>query len=123
MIDRLVNNTYVSFAGELWHQTVGIPMGTNAGGMIANAYCFTYEREFLERLVERGEMKTAFEIATKCIRYIDDVLTIDFRGFEQFIYIGEDGDDGIYPQEYLTLEKNGFWNRPTWTCLSNRPTN
>jgi hypothetical protein len=107
MIDELVHNTYVNFAGEMWQQTVGIPMGTNAGGMLANMYCFTYEREFLERLLRDGKMDDAFNFVTKCIRYIDDILTIDFAGFEHIIYKGRNGEDGIYPQEFLKLEPTG----------------
>ena len=47
LIEHLEDLTYVCFAGIIWHQMIGIPMGTNAAGYIANLYCFTYQLDFL----------------------------------------------------------------------------
>jgi hypothetical protein len=45
--------TYVSpFGGILFQQVVGIPMGTNCAPLLADLFLFSYESEFLQRLVK-----------------------------------------------------------------------
>jgi hypothetical protein len=98
LLEHLVDHTYVCFAGIIWHQIVGVPMGTNAAGFIANLYCFTYELDFLERKVREKQ----YVIAKKSLdnsRYIDDLLTIDFPEFESLRYL----PGGIYPKHILQL--------------------
>jgi hypothetical protein len=103
MLTTLVRNTYVKFAGEVFHQVVGIPMGTNCAGFLANLYCFSYELEHLTRLVEAKDFHRATDVVTKIVRYIDDLLTIDFKDFQEHIYL----PNGIYPRERLELQKTG----------------
>lgn len=44
---KLVDNAYLKH-GNLWYQTYG----TKCAGCIANLNCFTYEIEFLRRMVD-----------------------------------------------------------------------
>lgn len=102
MINYLVDNTYVKFAGKIWKQNIGIPMGTNCAGFMANIYCFTYELEFIKRLVDKGD----HEMLNKFLytgRYIDDLITIDNTEFDRMKYKEQNG--GIYPSNFLTLNK------------------
>jgi hypothetical protein len=55
-ISFLVDYTYVKFAG--WHQIVGIPMGTNCAGFLANLYCFTYGFDYLVGVVNDNKLET-----------------------------------------------------------------
>ena len=48
----LVENSYVSFAGQLFHQTREIPMGINPAVYMANYYLFYYELLFVKQLVD-----------------------------------------------------------------------
>jgi hypothetical protein len=97
-ISFLVDNTYVRFAGKLWHQVVGIPMGTNCAGFLANLYCFTYEYDFLRRVVNERNWALAREVL-RSKRYIDDLIILDCQLLPAKLYLPE----GIYPKDILTL--------------------
>jgi hypothetical protein len=103
MVDTLVRNTYVRFGGVIWRQTVGIPMGTNAAGYLANLFCLSYEMDFLRGLVREERWELAKNVATKCVRYIDDLLTLGWKEFREYIYLPE----GIYPKGQLDLQQTG----------------
>ena len=98
MLTHLVDNTFVSFAGKLWQQIVGIPMGTNCAGFIANLYCFTYELDFLKRVVSEGRWELARQLQN-CTRYIDDLFNLGIPDFDSLRYLPE----GIYPKDILEL--------------------
>ena len=104
MVDALVDRTYVRFGGKTYKQVVGIPMGTNCAGFLANLYCFTYELSFLERLIslERFDEARAFQ---NCQRYIDDLLCVGSvaEHFPEFMYKTASDTLGLYPKEYLKL--------------------
>ena len=97
-ITFLVDHTYVKFAGKLWHQLIGIPMGTNCAGFLANLYCFTYELEFLKRVVNEKNFTLAEEML-RTRRYIDDLLMIRCVHLPGKLYLPE----GIYPKHILSL--------------------
>ena len=46
VIEVLVDNIYVRFGGQLFQQTVGIPMGTNCVPLLADLFLYSYENEF-----------------------------------------------------------------------------
>ena len=97
-ISFLVDNTYVRFAGTIWHQIIGIPMGTNCAGFLANLYCFTYELDFLKRTVNEKCWTLALE-TLRSKRYIDDLIMINCVQLPQRLYLPE----GIYPKDILSL--------------------
>jgi hypothetical protein len=45
-------NIFVSFGGTLFQQVIGIPMGTNCAPLLANLFLYSYESEFLQKLVK-----------------------------------------------------------------------
>lgn len=110
LIRFVLLNAFVTFRGKLYHQVIGLPMGTNMSPLIANVYLSTWEKEFLDRCIAqldippaRTEMKVK---AARCIalmcRFIDDVFLRDPPyAFEQFMYgtraVDGSGSDGIYP--------------------------
>ena len=56
MIEFLVDNIYVRFGGQLFRQTVGIlPMGTNCAPLLADLFLYSYENEFLDKLIKEGK--------------------------------------------------------------------
>ena len=96
MIEFLVDNIYVRFGGQLVRQMVGIPMGTNCAPLLVDLLLYSYENEFLDKLIKEGKRKLArmFDLS---YRYIDDLITFNNKRFKKFIF-------DIYPKE-LTISE------------------
>ena len=75
MLECLVDNIFVAFAGKVSKQTVGIPIGTNSTPRLADIFLYSYEEEFIQSLLLKGKKQLAswFNLT---YRYIDDVLSI-----------------------------------------------
>ena len=56
MLEFLIDNIFVSFGGTLFQQVVGIPMGTNCAPLLADLFLYSYESEFLQKLVKDKKM-------------------------------------------------------------------
>ena len=56
MTEFLADNIYpnVRFGGQLFPQMVGIPMATNCAPLLADLFFFSYENEFLDKLIKAG---------------------------------------------------------------------
>ena len=96
MIEFLVDNIYVSFGGQLFRQMVGIPMGTNCAPLLADLFLYSYENEFLDKLIKGGKRKLARKFNLS-YRYIDDFISFNNTRFKEFI-------SDIYPKE-LTISE------------------
>ena len=86
MLEFLIDNIFVSF-----QQVVGIPMGTNCAPFLADLFVYSYESEFLQKLVKDKKMHEA-RAFNFTYRYIDDVLSINNSRFAEFLPL-------IYPPE------------------------
>ena len=73
MLDFLIDNIFVEFGGLAFQQTIGIPMGTNCAPLLADLFLYSYEAEFIQGLVQKGEKKLA-QSFNFTFRYIDDVI-------------------------------------------------
>ena len=73
MIEFLVDNIHVRFDGQLFRQMVGIPMGTNCAPPLADLFLYSYENEFLDKLINLS------------YRYIDDLISFNNKRFKEFI--------------------------------------
>ena len=80
-----------SFAGKVFQQIVGIPMGTNCAPLLADMFLYSYEAEFIQSLLSAGKKRLASQF-NFTYRYIDDVLSINNPDFEN--YLGQ-----MYPPE------------------------
>ena len=96
MVEFLVDNIYVRFGGQLFQQMVGIPMGTNCAPLLADLFLYSYENEFLDKLVKKGKRKLARKF-NPSYRYIDDLITFNNKKFKEF-------NSDIYPQK-LTISE------------------
>jgi hypothetical protein len=56
MLEFLIDNIFVSFGGTLFQQVVGISMGTNCSPLLADLFLYSYESEFLQKLVKDKKM-------------------------------------------------------------------
>ena len=90
MIEFLVDNN-VRFGGQLFRQMVGIPMGTNCALLLADLFLYSYENEFLDKLVKEGKTKLARKF-NLWYRYIDDLISFNNKRFKEFI-------SDIYPKD------------------------
>ena len=84
MFEFLVDNVFVVFAGKVFQQIVGIPMGTNCAPLLADIFLYSYEAEFIQSLLSTGRKQLASRF-NFTYRYIDDVLSINNPEFEDFL--------------------------------------
>ena len=84
MIEFLVDNIYVRFGGQLFRQMVGIPMGTNCAPLLADLFLYSYENEFLDKLIKEGKRKLARKFNLSYC-YTDDLISFNNKRFEEFI--------------------------------------
>ena len=82
MLEFLVDNIFVFFAGKVFQQTVGIPMVI---------FLYSYEADFIQSLISMGKKHLASRF-NLTYRYIDDVFPINNPEFEN--YLGQ-----MYPAE------------------------
>ena len=90
MTECLVDNIYVKFGGQLFQQTIGIPTGTNCAPLLADLFLYSYESEFLDKLVNTGKRKLAKKFNLS-YRYIDDLISFNNKKYKEFI-------SDIYPK-------------------------
>ena len=81
MIEFLVDNIFVVFAGKIFQQLVGIPMGTNCAPLLTDIFLYSYEAECVQSLLSTGRKQLASRF-NFTYRYIDDVLSINNPEFE-----------------------------------------
>ena len=77
MLEFLIDNIFVSFGGTLFQQVVGIPMGTNCAPLLADLFLYSYEWEFLQKLVKD---KKIHEARTSSASFLDLYLEFDDSG-------------------------------------------
>ena len=94
MTEFLVDNIYVRLGGQLFPQTVGIAMGTNCAPLLADLFLYSYENEFLDKLIKEGKRKLSrkFDLSS---RYTGDLISFNNKRFKEII-------SDIYPKE-LTI--------------------
>ena len=80
MIEFLVDNIYVRFGGQLFRQTVGIPMGTNCAPLLADLFLYSYENEYLDELIKEGKRKLARKFNLS-YHHIDELTSFNNKRF------------------------------------------
>ena len=55
MLEFLVDSIFVVFAGKVFQQIVGIPMGTNCAPLLPDIFLYSYEAEFIVFALNRKE--------------------------------------------------------------------
>ena len=92
LIHWVVSITYVHNGDLTFHQTIGLPMGTNAAPLHANLGLYRHERDFVTS--HDDTVISTFN----AIRFIDDILLIDpHHSFYKHIVSTSDDIDPIYP--------------------------
>ena len=75
---------------------VGIPIGTNCATLLADLFLYSYENEFLDKLIKESKRKLARKFNLS-YHYIDDLISFNNKRFKEFI-------SDIYPKE-LTISE------------------
>ena len=75
---------------------IGISMGTNCAPLLVDLFLYSYENEFLDKLIKEGKRKLdrKFNISYP---YIDDLTSFTNKKFKEFI-------SDIYPKEFKISE-------------------
>ena len=71
-------------------------MGTNCAPLLADLFLYSYENEFLDKLIKEGKRKLARKFNLS-YHYIDDLTSFNNKRFKEFI-------SDIYPKE-LTISE------------------
>ena len=71
MLEFLVDNIFVVFAGKVFQQINGIAMGTNCAPLLADIFLYLYEAEFIQSLLSAGKKRLASQF-NFTYGYIDD---------------------------------------------------
>ena len=74
MLEFLVDNILVVFAGKVVQQIVGIHMGTNCAPLLADTFLLLYKAEFIPSLLSKKLLASQINFTYK---YNDDVLSIN----------------------------------------------
>jgi hypothetical protein len=91
MLGFLVDNIYVVFGDQVFQQSVGIPMGTIGAHLLADLSLYSYEAEFVQKLLRDNNKKLAVHFIYT-FRYIDDFLSNNNHNFHNYVHL-------IYPDE------------------------
>ena len=84
VLEFLVDNIFVVFAGKVLQQIIGIPKGTNCAPLPADIFLNSYEAEFIQVLLLAGRKRLASQF-NFTYKYIDDVLSINNPYFENYL--------------------------------------
>jgi hypothetical protein len=95
MLEFLIDNISVSFGGTLFQQVVGIPMGTNCAPLLADLFLYSYESEFLQKLVKDKKIDEA-RAFNFIYRYIDDVIYVQKCCGRSCIWVSLTSSSGGY---------------------------
>ena len=96
MIEFLIVSNFVRFGGCLFHEIIGIPMGTNCDPLLADLFLHSYENEFLGNMIKSGQRRCvrSFNLG---YRYTDDLIVFDNKKILHYF-------NKIYPSQ-LTFQK------------------
>ena len=75
MLEYLIDNIFVVFAGRSLQQIVSIPMGTSCAPFLADLFLYSFETDFIQRLLKKNEKKLARSF-NFTFRYVHDVLPL-----------------------------------------------
>ena len=83
MTEFLVDNIHVRFGGQLFRQMVGIAMGRNCAPLLADLFLYSYENEFLDKLIKEGKRKLARKFNLSYC-YISDLISFKVQVTQMF---------------------------------------
>jgi hypothetical protein len=73
----LIDNIVVVFGNRIFQQTVGIPMGTNCAPLLADSFLYSYEAEFIQKLLHEKNKPLAVAF-NSTFRFINQQRSVSF---------------------------------------------
>ena len=105
----LLNNSFFQVGSKIFHQVIGIPMGSDLAPFLANLFLSFYESRWLKSV-----KNTNYGVARKfgnILRFIDDLIAIkDGNEFENHY-------NEIYPSELILKKENTSHTETTFLDL------
>ena len=103
MVEFLVDDIYARFGGQLFRQMVGIPMGTNCAPLFADLFFYSYENEFVDKLVKEGKRMLArkFNLSYRYMMTLSLSIIKDLRS--SFLIFTPKNSQFLKPQTLLQL--------------------
>ena len=99
-LNHLISNCYFSVGNIVMRQKIGIPMGIDPAPFWANLFLYTYEHEYIQKLIKEDRVKAKHFHST--FRFIDDLCIINDGGMFGRVF------KDIYPDELeLKVEHEG----------------
>ena len=62
MLEFLVDNFFVVFAGKVFQQTVGIPVGMKYAPLLADIFLYLHEADFIQSLLSAGKKQYHLQV-------------------------------------------------------------
>ena len=84
MTEFLVGSIYVRFGGQFFRKMVGIHVGTNSAPLLADLFLYSYENDFLYKLIKEGKKKLAKKFSLS-YRDIDDLISFNNKRFKELL--------------------------------------
>ena len=97
-IHFIISEVYVTFAGKIFKQERGLPMGGNCSPLLADLFLAHCEFVFMKNLLKEKKFGLA-KLLSNTSRYIDDLCIVNYRHFVSLL-------PKIYPSD-LIAERNG----------------
>jgi len=81
-------------------------MGTNCAHLLADLFLHSYEAEFIQELLRKGENKLA-QSFNYMFHYIGDVLSLNNKNFSNSLHL-------LYPVEFVVKDTTDFPNSASY---------
>ncbi len=110
-VSFIINNTFIANSiNEVYHQRIGIPMGTNCAPEIANLVLYVWEAKYIDDLVDHQQMEAAQRHKyTK--RYIDDIVCFSTDPIPMEAYNGLEWIEQLQPNGSVNFLGAKFCNQ------------
>ena len=88
MIEFLVDKIYMLGLVDslIFRLVIGIPMETNCAPLLADSFLYSYENEFLDKLIKEGKRKLARKFNLS-YRYIDGLISLNNKDLKSSFLI------------------------------------
>ena len=80
-IDYVISEVYVTFAGKVFKQVRGVPMGGNSSPLLADLFLLNCEFSYMKQIVKDKKFGLA-KLLSNTSRYIDDVSVVNYKHFD-----------------------------------------
>jgi hypothetical protein len=74
MLEFFIDNIFLIFGGRVFQQTVGIPMGTNCGSLLADLFFYSYTADFIQGLLKKNGSRYEADLYVYVVSFISSSI-------------------------------------------------